>query len=89
VNTRAVANGVWKFLAVSMVAVFVAVLVPSLGWFVDTRDQPTQAQIDVIRERQLQVLVHLASLDEQLKATRALLVDLQLELREHEKATKP
>lgn len=80
-NARDVASDVWKWIAGSMVIVVIAFLTPSIGWFVDTRDQPTKAEIAIIRDRQLNMLIRLTAIETQLHA-------IQLELRRHEADTR-
>lgn len=78
-------NGIWKWIA----AILVAILIAGAPGLVQAIKAPSQEEVDLIRERQVQVLIRLAAIDEQLQANETLLTELQHELREHENATDP
>ena len=67
------ANGVWKWIA----AILVAVLLAGAPAIVMAVRAPTNEEVDLIHERQLQMLVKLSQLEEQLS-------NLERELEEHE-----
>lgn len=70
-------NGVWKWVAAVMLAVMLAGA-PSI---IQAIKAPSKEEVEIIRERQTQVLIRLASIDEKL-------VQLQLELQEHERGQR-
>lgn len=74
----------WKWVAGSLVAMMLALLLPSIGWFVDSRNRVTHDEFNVIADRQQQVLQRLAVVEIQLLSNAALIEELQEQLREHE-----
>jgi hypothetical protein len=67
------ANGVWKWIA----ALLAAVMLAGAPGFVHAIQSPTQAEVDLIRERQQQVLQRLAVIEVQINDNRVLLTELQ------------
>lgn len=78
-------NGVWKWVA----AIVVAIMLAGAPGVVQALKAPSQEEVDFIRERQVQVLIRLAAIDQQIAANQALLLELQSELRSHEQTSPP
>lgn len=73
-------NGLWKWLC----AILVAIMLAGAPGIVQAVRAPTAEEVNIIRERQYQVLQRLAVVEEKLQANQLLLAELQKELREHE-----
>jgi uncharacterized protein YpmS len=73
-------NGVWKWIT----AILVAILIAGAPGMVQAIKAPSQEEVDLIRERQVQVLIRLAAIDEQLEVNEALITDLQAQVRAHQ-----
>jgi hypothetical protein len=74
-------NGVWKWIA----AVLVAVMLAGAPSIIQAVKAPSQEEVDAIRERQVQVLIRLAGIDEQLQTNEGRLIELQEALMEHQR----
>ena len=72
----------------TLAAVLIALLLPSLGWFIDSRNNATVAEVTVIRERQNEVLQRLAAIELQLRLTSEWVQQLQVDLHEHEQNSR-
>jgi uncharacterized protein YpmS len=72
--------GVWKWIA----AILVAVMLAGAPAIVQAVRAPSQAEVDLIRERQNTVLQRLAAIDVQIAQNQSLLAELLAELRTHE-----
>ena len=69
-------GGVWKWIA----AILVTVLIAGAPAIVQAVRSPTRDDVDVIRDRQVQVLIHLGELDQQVLALQNLVSDLKDDL---------
>lgn len=56
------ANGVWKWVS----ALLAAIMLAGAPGYVQAIRAPSQSEVDVIRERQIDVLVRLSQIDEQI-----------------------
>ena len=72
-------NGVWKWIA----AICIAVMLAGAPSIIQAIKAPSQEEVDLIRERQVQVLIRLASIDEQLQSNQTRLIELQETLVQH------
>lgn len=79
------ANGVWKWVA----ALLAAIMLAGAPGIIQTYRTPTRAEVEFIRERQNQVLVRLAQIDERITNTQLLLVEIQRDLQAHEQRDLP
>ena len=80
-------NGVWKWIA----AILIAIMLAGAPSIVQAIKAPSQAEVDIIRERQNVVLQRLAGIDiyivqnrELLHENQELLLQIQQELQEHQ-----
>jgi len=65
--------GVWKWIA----AILVTILIAGAPAIIQAVRSPTRGEVDYIRERQVQVLIHLGELDQQVLALQDLIRDLR------------
>jgi hypothetical protein len=80
VNETGSVNGVWKWLA----ALLAAILLAGLPGIIQLYRAPTKAEVEFIRERQNQVLVRLAQIDERITINRELILEIKRELELHQ-----
>lgn len=78
-------NGVWKWIA----ALLAAIMLAGLPGIIQSYRTPTKAEVDFIRERQNQVLVRLAQLDERVLNNSLMLSELQRRLEQHQQESRP
>lgn len=78
-------NGIWKWIA----AILIAILLAGAPGIVQAIKAPSQEEVEIIRERQVQILIRLAAIDQQIATAEELILDLQQELRRHEQSTGP
>ena len=69
-------GGVWKWIA----AILVTVLIAGAPAIVQAVRSPTREDVDEVRERQVESLIHLAELDEKVFALQEVLRDLKEQL---------
>lgn len=79
------ANGVWKWVA----ALLVAIMLAGIPGIVQAYRSATKEEMEIIRERQNQVLIRLAQIDERLENNRALVLELQRLLELHREQDVP
>lgn len=79
----------WRWIATTVALFATSVFLMGAGWFYDTRDQPRQsdvadlrAELELIHERQNEVLTRLAVMDAQL-------MTLEQSLRNHVESESP
>lgn len=72
-------NGVWKWIA----AICISIMLAGSPSIIQAIKAPSQDEVDLIRERQVQVLIRLAAIDEQLQTNQTRLIELQEALVEH------
>ena len=66
-------SAVWKWIA----AILVTILIAGAPGIIQAVRSPTRDEVEFIRERQVQVLIHLGELDQQILALQDLIRDLR------------
>lgn len=81
----------WKWIAGTILTCLIFFLTPSIGWFIDSRDQVSRSEFTVVSDRQQIVLQRLAAIDVRLNQIdmdqaelKILLTELEKLLREHD-----
>jgi uncharacterized protein YpmS len=73
-------NGYWKWVA----AILISIMLAGSPAIILAIRAPTAEEVNIIRERQNQVLQRLAVLEERVETNQVLIIELQQLLREHE-----
>jgi uncharacterized protein YpmS len=73
-------NGYWKWVA----AILISIMLAGSPAIILAIQAPTSEEVNIIRERQNQVLQRLAVLEERVETNQVLIIELQQLLREHE-----
>jgi hypothetical protein len=83
-NGSVAPNGIWKWIA----AILIAIMLAGAPSIVQAIKAPSQAEVDIIRERQNLILQRLTAIDIYIVQNRDLLMEIQEELRAHELQTE-